>query len=861
MTRDEITLRSVLPEHHNKELKPWNPEDPTKALAWLRKRCGALHKRLGPDLRLRFHAWRSHVAAPLLLDALGADFPEDYDPLLLIYIHGASNTLIEALRPALGPALAPLPEARRAKIHAAYTQQALDQALQATWRDAEGAARWLEGAEGIEEALKARRTALRAEKYGRSHEARALLLIHRGIYGDAPPPRSLDPIFKLWIQGERRFVRGNSVVENTRDLLRWWPDEALETLLLSMKTDPPWELFAQVHTPRTRAAAISRALKHESPRWRGAQLEDTLVAFGPEIRPELVAALKKSNDGHRAIIAGALARLSDASHAPELIDLLAHTGPHTPLIAAEALLAMGEEVAQTLREAMGKGQRRDRWIRWILGRLDGERTAATPAEAIEAIEHHTAHHDTSDATIRGLREMIQNGFNRQWRTEMAKGLRFLGLILSPRGEHLFQGQEGSRMWLMALRFNHLDDRAIAAGLMALDLNTFSVAGEEGDEAYLDNLHDIFGAPFIDHVLHHMPLRRATTRAVLYNWLCARGMGGAELHLDMLKDTSELVRETASKALLSLEGIELPHPDVLIQLGSAKGHERAGATLYLRLSGRSEALAPLKAALAKERSKKIKNLIKDAIAACDPFIKDLADRARPFGAYQRMEALDASVGLSQLRALVYETPTLPVWVRLCDLLQRFYDEGSLTVALDYLHSHKIDQWPREIRIRPWGWEKIGPLAEIAPEPHSPWVPVSTFMSGQGDPFLDARLKAQESGLRARLFVREDAHLFALWVGRAWAWCEAQGIGPEHLEVRVDGGAVHRSHMMRAESTMLSLWQGFGAVVERTTARRQGEGEPHGLRMVRVKVPGKHPLREELEMGRRKKFLDLIPLLEG
>ena len=99
-----------------------------------------------------------------------------------------------------------------------------------------------------------------------------------------------------------------------------------------------------------------------------------------------------------------------------------------------------------------------------------------------------------------------------------------------------------------------------------------------------------------------------------------------------------------------------------------------------------------------------------------------------------------------------------------------------------------------------------------------------------------------------------------MGRAWAWCETQGIEPQRLEVRVDGGSVHGSHMMRAESTMLALWQGFGAIVERANARREGEGEPHGLRLVRIKVPSKHPVREELEMGRRKQFLDLIPLLQ-
>ncbi len=882
-----LTLQEALLKHFTSHLKSWSLDDDDRGLAALLTRADRLSARLASSNNDE-HGRTAAVAAAIL-SIQGPDLDPRLDPLLNTFLQNIPQEAAHDLTPPLSQALALLPDERRAAHQSTLAGRLAAVMIPLSWRGSHKGHLLFKNLPFAYEAieLETSRSLANQDPYGSN--SLSLLRFTLDMDPDTPPQPRLDAALDRMLNSYRRNFY--TTQEALDPILRWWPADRLEAALLRQR-DQAWEFFPFCPTHPIALCLVKLAKQKINLNAFSNRIENTFVALGPVALPAIINGLNGQLDQGYFLLVAALGRLAEPQHLNTLIQLLNNPGDFVAFTAAEMLAAIDPTLAASalrlhppeqpwaadllarlarqldlpprptstlpLDDTAGPARTRDQWAAWILDRLDDEIVEADPAEALAmAAALNPSHGFTGNWVLSGH---YNDPPCRRWRAGLLQGRHFLAFLLDDFTRRNFRSDSWETIWLDTLRFFRRDHRALAFALLALELSANTFPDPAGARSYLDKIAEIFGqTPVLRHGAHFLEHRKARERVELYGWLCDRGAGDEELHLTALGDTSELVRERAARHLIDLHPEGLP-PKVSALIKDKKAHVRSGVVTALKLAGRAAALPALRAARAAERSSKVKALIDEAILACDPIAQASVDRSEHFGAYNPDDPLDMSGAMEQLRALVYEKPSLPLWVRLCDLLQRFHGDDALALALDYLKSHKVHEWPAELRQRPWGWSKIEPLAAITvANDKLTWLPVSVLMAGGGDAFIDARLKLLEGGRRARLFQREDVPVFTDAVARAWRWCQTQGIPPENLEVRVDGGSVHASYMMRAESTALELWQGFGATLERGNSRKENEGEEHGLRLVRVTLPSKHPLREELELGRRKKYLEIAPLI--
>lgn len=292
-------------------------------------------------------------------------------------------------------------------------------------------------------------------------------------------------------------------------------------------------------------------------------------------------------------------------------------------------------------------------------------------------------------------------------------------------------------------------------------------------------------------------------------------------------------------------------DVIGLLTSKKAGVRLAAVRLLQLYGEERAIGPLEKARKGDRSAKVKEAIDEAIEVLSGAKEELV-----LGVYRKGDVLDPVDAQEQLRSLLYEPGTMTSWVRVCDLLQRSRGTEAMQLLLDYLKGHGLDHWPEEERILPWSWED-GDLAWLG-KPSPPrvfWTPVSTFFSGEYKPFLNAATAALEKKSHARKLPHHLVPNFVTWIEKAWAWCEANQVPLDWLEIRLDGGCYKGAG--RPTTSQISLWHHFGIIFDREPAFTGYTGK-EDIRWVKINLPKDHSYRRMYELRGGNRYLDLRDL---
>ncbi len=616
-----------------------------------------------------------------------------------------------------------------------------------------------------------------------------------------------------------------------------------------------WWLTLPYVSPTT-ARLFLKALRLQDARASSQHFEEALVAHG-ELLVEPLWRLVDGGDLEPEVAwhaRRAHARILGPKALERWVGDLGSRTDEVAWIAFERLLEMGPEVAgAAVRRAASKPRaRRAQWLRDIWeGRPEPRDVKKTLASVRKSI----------------AKAPINEGYWRSFphppraRARYIQGVGFVVEMMANKWR--LNLQRHSDWWPFLHRLHAHDERWLAITALELEPSNRGNQWRRKETDVLALLDESFGVRAVPYVREIFFAGQITKVLEVYQWLNGHSALESKDHLAFLTHRSKSVRAEASRMLMDT-GDEVVE-EVVVLLKSRKAQERETAAVTLRLMKAPAAHGPLQQALAKERSAKVKPQLKEAIAACDPIMRALTTRERSFGAYRPGEPFDVNQGLAQLRELAHAAPTKVAWVRLCDLLQRLEYVGALEVAMDYVQGSPLAGWPAKIRSLPWGWAEhplLGTLDD--PERSRPdWVPVSTFMCGRAEAYMDAILPREERRMSARCFVRGDEARFAAAVGVGWAWCESQGIGFEHLDVRVDGGTKSGSWTRRKpQSTALRLWHGYGAVLTRTEALRMRSPQPqeHGLQLLRARVPKEHPLRLELAMTGRQYHIDLMDLFD-
>lgn len=372
------------------------------------------------------------------------------------------------------------------------------------------------------------------------------------------------------------------------------------------------------------------------------------------------------------------------------------------------------------------------------------------------------------------------------------------------------------------------------------------ADAPGHDSLLRGLWHLHKHNFLDAaqaLLRHHPIKPLRD---LYLFCMDQGLSlPPEIHFKALEAGTSQMQSVAAQRLAE-QGQEAL-PQLLALLQSKKAAARGAAARALALMEQPDAAEPLRQALGKERSAKIKPLLEAALEVCDPARLRLKEMARQGQGFYRLgQALELRQALEELRAILYEAPTAVSWMRLCDLLQRLDPQQQLQPALDYLKGHNLERWPQEQRLIPWGWDRHPGLASLGQPGEGEmtwWVPISLLRTQAREAFLDEVLPQIQKRAHRRKLPRDQVDLFLAWVEKSWFWCQDNDIPVEELEVRLDGGAYQG--MSRPESTCLELRHGFAVSLARLPCYT-GETANEGLRWARVPLPRGHLLRSRHQL---------------
>jgi hypothetical protein len=713
-----------------------------------------------------------------------------------------------------------------------------------------------------------------------------------------------------WIRALFGVAKGASypLAQERAGLLRWFGDEFADEVLGGLSDgDLPWEVLARFpHGPSLERALGVLVKGQPSNAVAEGVLLPALLALREVLGARLPGLVFRAAEPYRGVLLRAMLQTVAPGQRPEAaracVEALGGGREANRQLATEGLLSLGKDAGlPAVREGLGSKRKRiregcarllQRWAgdpevtRIVRGALVLEKDAEVAA-ALRLVGEGASDlgslwgrlddlrrgHGYSAAELKERRAALTEYPSRDaWRSYMGEGERLFVVLLEELTEGSQWGWTRQRAQYEARRVLQAMSEQPLAVVVALEC--FEL--QEGEsEVWLEELRGIFGERLVEPAVLALRRRKLSKRRELYAWLCTQPQAPCELHLDALEDDAAWMRELAARTLAERpEQVKALLPRLIERLGASKAASRFGAATLLRRVGLKEALPALEAALAKEKAKDVREELEQARAACDPFLAARRVRASCFGAYRwREDALTLNEGMEELRALVYEAPSALAWVRLLNLLERLRAVGGWSVAADYVRGYKVKAWPDECKPHLWraGYEDDAELCELLgarlSDPESVaahrgedevFHVLSLARLAAPEPrarYLDEFLPGIETRIRKRRFDRADVEVFLDAVERGWMWCEEQGIPPDHLEVRVDGGSVTRGYMASVDVASLELVAGFGARVGRQNARKEDVAAEHGLRFLRCRIPKKHPLREQHKMTPAQRYLDL------
>lgn len=848
--------------------------------AQLEAHCQALLRQLGQ----RSHLSRQQAArlgASLRLLRARASLPEALDWLLRVWLERTATppALLEASA-ALLDTLEMLPASRARPLVRAWMErlEALERERHhrqlpsrgACWRRVpERAARWLQAR-------------IQDEAAQRRPDVSLLLFWLHSLHGLQPQAAPL-PEADLWLEVVLRVAPPEALQARDLPLLAWWPRERLEPLLVEAQP-LPWRWVAACPTAAMARRVVSAVV--DLPRRLPLALfliEQALDSLGPLLRGPLVQALCGDGGEQRHLLLEAAARQLGPWAIPALAASLSDKLPRNRELASAAMASLGspealEACAEVARGRSRVGQRAaaQTLLRWpqaseAVAVAACLRPGAVDAQARrtlqEVLRRGEAPEEQGWATLeRGLAQVpaptaeeirqIQRAWTRPdyWLPRLegdrAAVLRFYLMLQHCKTIYMPELHE---IWIQALRGLGQDALAPLLALKALDLLQVDT------EHYLQQVAVFLGkrleAPLVQLLLTQAhPRRRA-----LYRWLCEREAGTLALHQAMLQDSAAELRRQAAQAMAQA----LPGADdfLLAQLKAPRAQQRQSAAEVLALLGDPEALPAVQAALAQERAKGARAALEAARLACDPAMEGLElDVSLAFGAYSPDEALELRDGLEQLRSVMHDVAPSPwTWARLCNLLDRFRDQGQLWLALDYVQDLGLDRWPEQVRVRPSDWGEVEALAELdLGSPPALQLTAQALLGPRRQEVMFTLVRPMQDQISSYKLRLRELELFAQAVAWAWAWCQENGATPDLLELRVDEG-IHNTST-RQVRLALHLVDGFLVQIAPTPARKGSRGSGPGLRLLRLKPPGGHPIRQRFAMDSRARYLDLAPLFQ-
>lgn len=806
---------------------------------------------------------RRAALALALLEAQGDSLSPDYDPLLLVsLVHLPAALLVDACA-ALLHSLNTLPEARRLPLLMALTRRVL---YHRCMEDAPSdellhllQPYTLQVIQDLLRQSHPREYAIQGLDVGYLYTTALLGCLVR-LWGERPYPEWL-------LKKAEQSIKAPPARLGYRDVHPYGP------LLLRMPQDRRLALFkrhpeamlpqpALCNHPELMEALAQHRPSYAEP-WQAHIFARTLAQDQPESFVLLLEALRQSSVGRPHLWEGARVH-TQPQHAPWLVALLEIS---EPTIALQSAQRLARESPQAVLEHLGED--------WFPSQARGQRLAARVLRAWSLHSDQSAliQHllpRVEDQRARATLERALQPAAQQWQEALAlrralpgslpaelqdlwAAYRKLRSVQSSRGAGFYNSRTA---WYQALE-QHFDEPVVL--LLAADLFEINSAQLQ---ASLEEQHTLLGAalPLAVRTWWEAGEGEAQTRTVL-PWLLQHAPPSPASLLRVLRQGDLPLKQLALEHLPPDQKEALDH--LCEMLADAKASERTRGARLITLRPGPRAAQALRQALDQERSKSAREAMEEALALCDPTLRQFNKEGHDTGSYALDQPYPARDGMERLRVLLYEEATPQSWIQLCDLLERMEDSGSLKLALDYLPQEALERWKPEERPVPMGWEEHPHFSRFVlaehQDPRDTWFPIwrLTRMSYR-DKTLQPMIKRAQHGTRARRFTPELVDVFLQSVQMAWRWCQEEGMPLEDLEVCVDGGSVARNYMMRAETTAMVLWMGFGVRVQRQNAQRIGV-RPGGLNQLRVSVPLRHPLRSKYDLQGRKRYLDLLPLL--
>jgi antitoxin component YwqK of YwqJK toxin-antitoxin module len=510
-------------------------------------------------------------------------------------------------------------------------------------------------------------TSLAAEKYPNPNRSALLCLWRWELGGRQPVPTLYEPLLKCVLKSNDVLTDHNRVaVEKLRELVKSYPTDVRQTLVRDQwgKPIPAYAgLAADPEIVQQTIDAVLRldkfSLRHD--RARAASLKSMLEEVGAMALPGLIAALQ--GDGKKAPARQVLVQVLAKSGAPEsasvLLEFVNDKVDAAALAAREGLVSLGELTLPAIEEALG-GRSKALKIAAAetLGKLEpsdavrgvAERrlaaeknaelrallepiaAAASREPAVEElppgyaaiVAERAALADRRDAVLAELEAQPSDGHVKAFLTEQLATEPSLAVLFAERfmaGPPLRGLDWDAIVW--PLHRQHQQERI---GWLGAEMFTrrregrrwtlpeLYRAARKHDARTRDPIPEETPGPFPQALAYFLSRgERVPTREVVLAWLEENAPSvSAKAFAAHVDDAAKPVRDIAVRGLIAAGEASIA---VTLPLLAGSTKQQEAAAEVLRAVPRAVSIAPLEAALAKEKNAKRREALESALLSC------------------------------------------------------------------------------------------------------------------------------------------------------------------------------------------------------------------------------------------------------
>lgn len=476
---------------------------------------------------------------------------------------------------------------------------------------------------------------------GVARVAALLPRVHHAVHPETPLDARFDELLVRALSSNGRSTNNHAIVQLFTETLRLLPLERRERIVLQLPSRMPWahnvlllSYAGTAPTPKVVEVLLKQIAGFKKGEFtynaqKKTDTEDTLAALGVDAVPSFVSWLEGEGKKapHRALVLEALGKTKDPRGAATFLAFADDGVEDAKTAAREGLAALGA-LARTALEAAaaGKKGKLKTLAEDLLAAMpkEGEAPATGPeSEVHEQLPASLAAYRALQASIEGEREKyralvmgktaneVRANFEEQLKIDAAK-------TLAGYAEFAFENVRGKSGWVQLSDFlGQLLYRIDAhEGLPALLAELLYELPEKGNwrpkyvvkerltdktVAALDTLGFLFEKKLPDSAKHF-----AIHLAEHFPWEGRRAL------LALARDSGKAIRGEAVSGLVRC-GVRVV-PEVLPLLFGADDGLISAAEILRALPDPS-AQAPLEAALAREKNKKRREALEEALAAC------------------------------------------------------------------------------------------------------------------------------------------------------------------------------------------------------------------------------------------------------